>query len=61
MHFFLRFRRLPPPGKQNKIKYTAELYLSEKDINDLQPRFDVSEIFVKNNKVDKINYIENAF
>lgn len=48
-------------SKQKKIKYTAELYLSENDLNNLQPRFDVAEIFVNNNKVDKINYIENAF
>lgn len=49
------------PGKQKKIKYTAELYISENGVNNLQPRFDVAEIFVKDNKVDKINYIENAF
>lgn len=48
--------------KMTKIIKTAYKFLSERDL-DLQPRFDVCEIyFLKNNiKINKINYIKNAF
>lgn len=56
-------------NKMIKIIKTAYQYLSQKDLN-LQPRFDVCEIyFIKNKinneemkiKIKKINYIKNAF
>lgn len=49
--------------KMIKIIKTAYQFLSEKNL-DLQPRFDVCEVyFLKQNniKVNKINYIKNAF
>ena len=47
-------------SKQMKILKTAVYYLNHNDIN-LQPRFDVCEVFVSPNKKPEINYIENAF
>lgn len=47
-------------SKQGKIAKTAMLYLQNYPTN-LQPRFDVAEIVLKNNNVKFINYIENAF
>lgn len=47
-------------SKQIKILKTAVYYLNHHDIN-LQPRFDVCEVFVSPNKKPEINYIENAF
>ncbi len=32
-----------------------------KNPTDLQPRFDVAEVIVVNNRIEKINYISNAF
>ena len=44
-------------SKQSKIIKTAEFYILEKRI-DLQPRFDVIEVFTD---TEEINHIENAF
>ena len=44
-------------SKQNKIIKTAEFYILDKKI-DLQPRFDVIEVFTD---TDTVNHIENAF
>lgn len=46
--------------KQRKIASTAALYL-EKNPTDLQPRFDVAEVFCENNQIKSIKYLENAF
>ncbi|MCR4925474.1 MAG: YraN family protein [Clostridiales bacterium] len=49
-------------NKQRKILSTAQLYLSSYPSDDLQPRFDIIEVFLDdNNKMKKINHIENAF
>lgn len=49
-------------SKQRKIMKTAAFYLQKNQFN-LQPRFDISEVFVYNKLFNrsKINYIENAF
>lgn len=47
-------------SKQKKIIKTAFLYLMSNHC-ELQPRFDVSEVYISENKRYKINYIENAF
>jgi len=52
-------------SKQQKCRKTAEIYLVNNP-NNLQPRFDVSELVIKENenhkpKVTEHNYIENAF
>ncbi|MCH5300246.1 MAG: YraN family protein [Ruminococcus sp.] len=47
-------------SKQKKIIKTAFLYLMHNPC-ELQPRFDVSEVYISENKSYKINYIENAF
>lgn len=47
-------------SKQRKLLKTAVYYLKNNNIN-LQPRFDISEVFVSPNKKPEINYIENAF
>lgn len=49
--------------KQGKLRTSAELYLSENP-TDLQPRFDVAEVYAPEGtatKQPKINYIEDAF
>lgn len=46
--------------KQQKIIATANLYIQQYKIN-LQPRFDVIEIYLENNKVKSIKHLENAF
>lgn len=46
--------------KQRKIITTAEIYLSQNRTN-LQPRFDVVEVFSENNTIKSIKHLENAF
>ena len=46
--------------KQNKIIATAKLYLANNP-TDLQPRFDVIEIYSSNNKIKSLKHLENAF
>ncbi len=47
-------------SKQIKLLKTATHYLMNNKIN-LQPRFDVCEVYLFANKKPEINYIENAF
>jgi len=46
--------------KQRKIIRTAEYYLAYHS-TDLQPRFDVIEIYTENNKIKLIKHLENAY
>ena len=49
--------------KQNRIRTTAEIYLSQYQTN-LQPRFDVIEIYAPdglNTKKPEIHHLEDAF
>ena len=46
--------------KKSLIIKTATDYCSKNPM-DLQLRFDVAEVIVENNRVEKINYISNAF
>ena len=49
--------------KQNRIRTTAELYLSQNE-TDLQPRFDVIEIYAPDGvdtKKPEIHHLEDAF
>ena len=46
--------------KQAKIIATAGLYIQKYNV-ELQPRFDVIEIYMQNNKVKLIKHLENAF
>lgn len=46
--------------KQKKIIACAKLYLSLHP-TDLQPRFDVVEVFCENDKIKLIKHLENAF
>ena len=51
------------PRKQKRIRITAEIFLSEYQTN-LQPRFDVIEIYAPNGSMTatpKINHMEDAF
>lgn len=47
-------------AKQQKIIATAEMYLASHSC-DLQPRFDVVEVYYKNNRMKSIKHLENAF
>lgn len=47
-------------NKQQKIIRTAQMYLSQNQTK-LQPRFDVVEVFCKNNSIKSIKHLENAF
>lgn len=46
--------------KQLLVIRTAERYLLESQ-SELQPRFDVAEVILRNNTVISVQYIENAF
>ncbi len=51
--------------KQRKIILTAQDFLVKSNLSDLQPRFDVAEVYEDVNKVGdniyRIRYIKNAF
>ena len=47
-------------SKQKKIIATAKIYLANNP-TDLQPRFDVIEVFCKNGKIKSFKHLENAF
>ncbi len=47
--------------KQRKIILSAKHYLSLKQIDDLQPRFDVVSVELLNSKISSYDYLENAF
>ena len=46
--------------KQDRIRTTAALYLSENP-TDLQPRFDIAEVVLDGTRLLALDYIENAF
>lgn len=46
--------------KQNKMIATAKMYLSQYK-TDLQPRFDVVEVFCDDNRIKSVKHLENAF
>lgn len=48
------------PIKAEKVRKTASLYLANNPC-DLQPRFDVIEVYTENGKAVKIRHIKNAF
>lgn len=52
-------REFVTPSKQRKIKQAALMWLVSQDC-DLQPRFDVIEIYTKTG-YQRINHLENAF
>lgn len=47
-------------SKQQKIIACAKMFLMQNKTN-LQPRFDVIEIYTDNNKIKSIKHLENAF
>jgi putative endonuclease len=47
-------------NKQRKIIASSQLYLQNNKTN-LQPRFDVIEIYTNNNTIKSIKHLENAF
>lgn len=48
------------PSKQQKIIASAKLYLANNTTN-LQPRFDVVEIYTSGGKIKSVKHLENAF
>lgn len=46
--------------KQKKIIATSSIFLSRHK-TDLQPRFDVIEVYMQDNKIKSIKHLENAF
>ncbi len=53
-------REFVDDAKQKKIIATANYFISDTKI-DLQPRFDVVEIYMRNNKIKSLIHLENAF
>lgn len=47
-------------SKQQKIIASAKIYMANNH-SDLQPRFDVLEIYTKDNEIKSIKHLENAF
>ena len=48
-------------NKQRQVKKIAELYFYEKEIEDLECRFDVIAILLENINSPEINHYQNAF
>ena len=58
---FAQAREFVGKSKQDKLRATAEIWLSKNETQ-LQPRFDVIEIYAPNEqKTPEIIHIENAF
>ena len=58
---FAHAREFVGKFKQNKLRMTAEMWLSENE-TELQPRFDVIEIYAPSERTPpEIIHIENAF
>jgi len=60
---FAAAREFVDAGKQNRIRATASIYLSQNP-TELQPRFDVIEIYAPEGTATKkpiINHLEDAF
>lgn len=53
-------REFVDDAKQRKIIATANYFLADTKI-ELQPRFDVIEIYMNNNKIKSLIHLENAF
>lgn len=51
------------PAKQRKLRFAAEAWLAENDMDDVPCRFDVIEVYVNGDggRVTKINQMEDAF
>lgn len=47
-------------GKRKRILATSKFFLSKNNF-DLQPRFDVAEVYMENGEVSSFNYIKNAY
>ena len=50
--------------KQSRIRSTAQLYIAQHDLDELQPRFDVIEVYAPQGlktKAPKIQHLEDAF
>ena len=48
------------PAKQRRVITAAQLWLGQNPTN-LQPRFDVIEVYGTEGRIETINHIENAF
>ena len=48
-------------SKQRQVRKIAEGYLMEKNISDIDCRFDAIGVLLQGNEAPKINHIENAF
>lgn len=60
---FAQAREFVSQSKQRRLRITAELYLAQNP-TDLQPRFDVAEVYAPNGETTAepdIIYLENAF
>ena len=57
---FAQAREFVDLRKQSRIRMTAELWLSQNETQ-LQPRFDVIEIYAENGVIKALNHLENAF
>lgn len=53
-------REFVTPAKQRRLIAAASLWLQNNE-TELQPRFDVIEVYAPGGKAETINHIENAF
>ncbi len=53
-------REAVTPAKQDRLRRTALMYLSQREL-DKQPRFDVAEVYLLANGEAEIEYYEDAF
>jgi len=47
--------------KQENLIAAAKFFLARNNPDELQPRFDVVEVYTENNQIKFINHLENAF
>ncbi len=49
-------------NKRERLEKTAQVFIKASGLTDLQPRFDVAEVYLnKEYELVSLNYIENAF
>jgi len=47
--------------KQKKIIKASQIFIKAKRLENLQPRYDICEVYLENNTIKSVNHLENAF
>ena len=57
---------LPPriyvdAAKQQKIRLASQIFIKSQQLYNLQPRFDICEVYLENGNIKSVNHLANAF